>query len=203
MSYYSINGVSIIYPSGTIASYLGTTDPPGWLICDGNPRTATISNEFASLAAILNTTLGITTNNGNSVVTPNLQSNFLQGRSSTTSGTSTTGGASSVTLTTTNMPSHTHTISGSATTSATGSFTTTISQTGGIAYGFSKDTNTWEGGGGATGSYVGYEETLSASTTGTITASTTLNNLSATNTGGGAAFSILPPYFTVNYIIKI
>jgi microcystin-dependent protein len=203
MSYYSINGVSIIYPSGTILSYLGTTDPPGWLICDGNSRTATTTNQFASLAAILNTTLGISTNNGNSVVTPNLQSNFLQGRSSTTSGMSTTAGASSVTLTTANMPSHKHTISGSATTSATGSFTTTISQTGGTAYGFSQDTNTWKGGGDATGGYVGYEKLLSASTTGVITASTTLNNLSATDAGSGAAFSNLPPYFTVNYIIKI
>ena len=203
MSYYSINGVSIVAPSGTIASYLGTTDPPGWLICDGNSRTATTTNQFASLASILNTTLGISTNNGNSVVTPNLQSNFLQGRANTTSGVSTRGGASSVTLTTANMPSHTHTISGSATTSATGSFTTTISQTGGTAYGFSQDTNTWKGGGDATGGYVGYEKLLSASTTGVITASTTLNNLSATDAGSGAAFSNLPPYFTVNYIIKI
>ena len=192
MSYYSINGVSIVTPSGTIASYLGTTDPPGWLICDGNSRTSTISNEFASLAAILNTTFGISTNNGNSVVTPNLQSNFLTGRSSTTNGASTTGGASSVTLTTYNMPSHTHTISGSASTSLSQTNTSGAAVT---ASGFQYDTNTWSGGGSAQGGYVGYLNT--------ITASTTLSSLSDTNTGNGTSFSILPPYFTVNYIIKI
>lgn len=182
MSYYSINGVSIVTPSGTIASYLGTTDPPGWLICDGNSRTATISNEFASLAAILNTTFGISTNNGNNVTPPGLQSYFLTGRSSTTSGASTTGGASSVTLTTDNMPSHTHTISGTA--------ASTTAQTG-----FSQTSDTWSSGGDPGGGYVGNEET--------ITVTTTLSSLSATNTGNGTSFSILPPYFTVNYIIKI
>ena len=199
MSYYSINGVSIVAPSGTIASYLGVGDPAGWLICDGGARTATIPNEFAALAAILNTTYGITSNTANSVVTPNLQSTFLEGRSSTSSGVSTTGGSASVTLTTNNLPSHTHNISASGiTTTVTASFTTSISGNG-----FTTDTNTWKGGGSASGGFVGNTTSLSATTTGTISASTTISSLSASITGSGNSFSILPPYFTVNYIIKI
>ena len=199
MSNYLINGVSIVAPSGTITSYLGTSDPPGWLICDGISRTATITNEFATLATILNNSLSPTTQNTSSSVTPpNLQGLFLQGRSAATSSQSTTGGASTVTLTTNNMPSHTHTITGSASTTATGTLSTTISGSGFQAY-----ENDWKGGGASTGSYTGYSTTLLVATTGTISATTTLNNLSASNTGNTTAFSILPPYFTVNYIIKI
>ena len=198
MSNYLINGVSIVAPSGTITSYLGTSDPPGWLICDGISRTATITNEFATLATILNNSLNTTQNTSSSVTPPNLQGNFLQGSSSATQGQSTTGGASTVTLTTNNMPSHTHTITGSASTTATGTLSTTISGSG-----FVQDTNDWKGGGTTTGSYTGYATSLYATTTGTIAATTTLNSLSASNTGNNTAFSILPPYFTVNYIIKI
>ena len=153
MSYYSINGVSIVAPSGTIASYLGVGDPPGWLICDGNARTATIPNEFANLAPILNTTYGITSNTANSVVTPNLRSTFLEGRSSTSSGVSTTGGSASVTLTSDTLPSHTHNITAAAaaTTVSISSLSTSISGTG-----FTTDTNDWEGGGAASGGCMGY-----------------------------------------------
>ena len=81
MSNYQATGISIIYPSGTILSFLGTSDPPGWLICDGISRTATITNEFATLATILNNSLSPTTQNTSSSVTPpNLQGLFLQGR---------------------------------------------------------------------------------------------------------------------------
>lgn len=178
---YLIDGVSIVSPSGTIASYLGTTDPSGWLICDGVQRTST-TNQFATLAPILNTALSITSNSATQVTPPNLTGMFLQGRSSATSGASTTGGNSNVNLSVDNMPSHTHTISGSASTSISGN-------------GFDQNVNTWQGGGEASGAYVGYSTTL--------TATTALNNLSATPTGSGTSFSILPPYFSVNYIIKI
>ena len=191
--YYSINGVSIVTPSGTIASYLGTTEPSGWLICDGKQKTST-TNQFASLAPILNAALSTNTNTASSVTTPNLQSCFLQGRSSTTSGASTTGGASSVTLETNQMPSHTHTTSGEANSVIT---QTTLHGGNGTAYGFIQNTNTWTGGGAASGGYVGYEETLKVTTT--------LTSLPSSNAGGSPTdpFSILPPYFTVNYIIKI
>ena len=201
MSNYQATGISIIYPSGTILSFLGTSDPPGWLICDGNLRNSTITNEFATLATILNNSLSPTTQNTSSSVTPpNLQGLFLQGRSAATSSQSTTGGASTVTLTSDNMPSHTHTITGSATTTATFNSDLATSITNGT--GFSQDTNDWESG-SSSGAYTGYKETLSAATTAKITATTTLSALSASNTGNNTAFSILPPYLTVNYIIKI
>ena len=200
MSYYSINGVSIIYPSGTILSYLGVGDPAGWLICDGGARTATIPNEFAALAPILNTAMGTGMNNANYVVTPILTNVFLQGRSNASSGSSNGGGSAAHTLSTNDMPAHTHiiTASGITTSITASSLTTSISGSG-----FATVTNNWEGGGSASGAYVGYTTSLSAATTASFSASTTIATLSASSTGSGTSFSILPPYFTVNYIIKI
>ena len=197
MSYYSINGVSIIYPSGTILSYLGVGDPAGWLICDGGARTATIPNEFAALAPILNTAMGTGMNNANYVVTPILTNVFLQGRSNASSGSSNGGGSAAHTLSTNDMPAHTHIITASGIITAS-SLTTSISGSG-----FATVTNNWEGGGSASGAYVGYTTSLSAATTASFSASTTIATLSASSTGSGTSFSILPPYFTVNYIIKI
>ena len=38
---YRINGINANYPTGTFLPYGGTTDPPGWVICDGVSRTNT------------------------------------------------------------------------------------------------------------------------------------------------------------------
>ena len=35
---YNIDGVSNILPVGAIMQYLGTTDPSGWVVCDGVAR---------------------------------------------------------------------------------------------------------------------------------------------------------------------
>jgi hypothetical protein len=38
---FSINGIPIIENVGTVGLYSGATDPSGWIICDGQPRTNT------------------------------------------------------------------------------------------------------------------------------------------------------------------
>lgn len=69
-------------PSGLIALWHGTIAniPSGWLICDGN--------------------------NG----TPNLLAKFVQGVATAATNPGATGGSATTTLTTTELPAHTHTI---------------------------------------------------------------------------------------------
>lgn len=153
-----------LIPTGAIIAYGGSSAPDGWLMCDGS---AVSRSTYAGLFARVSTTFGA----GNGTTTfniPNLQDRFPIGDSgSLTLGA--TGGASSVTLTTTELPAHTH---GAGTLKAD-----IAGATGGV--------NTSAAAGNNTG----------VTQTGAMSGSTA-------SAGSGAAFSILPPYQVVNYIIK-
>jgi microcystin-dependent protein len=109
---YSASGVK----TGTIVSYGSNTAPDGFLDCDG---TAVSRTTYASLFAVIGTTYG--TGDGSSTFNlPDLQDNVPLGKSGTKSigstggsATQTTTGSVSVgntTLSTSKIPSHTHTI---------------------------------------------------------------------------------------------
>ena len=97
---------------GTIIDFAGTSAPAGYLVCNG----AAISRDtYAALFAAI----GITWGNGNGSTTfnlPNLQSRFRLGSDSSRAPGS-TGGASEVRLTTSQLPAHTHSDGTLATTS--------------------------------------------------------------------------------------
>ena len=95
-----------------------------------------------------------------------------------------TGGNSTVTLTVANMPSHTHT-------QAAHSHTVTD------RLGFND--KRYSGGGG---DYVGYRSLSTDSATPIINSTQPTITSTAANTGGNSSFSIMPPYYTVNYILK-
>jgi len=113
--------------------------------------------------------------------TPNLTDRFIIGAGSTYA-VNGTGGVSSVTLTTNNMPSHTHTA------------TSTVTDPGHVHSGgvsaYTNPANT--GGGSASG---GTSNTGSAVTG--ITVATTI-----TAAGSGTSFSILNPYYALAFIQK-
>jgi microcystin-dependent protein len=125
---------------------------------------------YSALFSIIGTTFGI----GDGTTTfniPDLRGKFVIGAGMIPVGT--TGGSSSVTLSTTELPAHTHTITDPGhnhSTLATTSNVTTGTDPGGVTTG---------------------------GTTGTSTTGITVNS-----TGTGSAFSILPPYAAVVYIIK-
>lgn len=109
---YSASGVK----TGTIVSYGSNTAPDGFLDCDG---TAVSRTTYASLFAVIGTTYG--TGDGSTTFNlPDLQDNVPLGKSGTKSigstggsATQTTTGSVSVgntTLSTSKIPSHTHTI---------------------------------------------------------------------------------------------
>jgi microcystin-dependent protein len=164
-------------PPGLVSPYAGATGsvPSGWLLCNGQAVSRTA---YSALYAIVGTAYG--SGDGSTTFNvPNLKGRVPVGLDDTQTEFDTrgeTGGSKTHTLTTAQLPSHSHTIPAHkhdinrATTQA-------ASGTGG---GYEVD------GAGATA----YTETENApaDTTG--------------NTGGGDPHNILQPYLVLNYIIK-
>ena len=181
-SFFTYNKNSNCAPSGCIIQYCGTLDPDGWIICDGQPRTAT-DNRFNNLAPILNTILGVTTNNSNSITPPDLRSKFLYGGSSTNS-VFQTGGSSTQTLTIDQMPSHSHNVTDGGHSHTTG---------------FYCNLNGGYGSGSNSGLFGNYN---SSSNRVGVDTNNVKTGITLVNSGKGQEFSIMPPYYTINHIIK-
>jgi len=185
ISYYG----NQLLPIGTIVIFYSSNIPAGWALCDG--RTVT------------------RTDGGGSITTPNLVGSFVYGGSTSNL---TKQGNSSVTLTTDNLPSHSHTVSDSG---HTHNYYPTIGTAGqqynltnsnssssynygynwsilGVGYGLSLN---------IASQVINYISSISTSITTVATTSSTAN-LSCSNTGNGYAFSIMPPYITLCYIMK-
>ena len=112
--------------------------------------------------------------------TPNLTDRFIIGAGSTYA-VNGTGGVSSVTLTTNNLPAHTHT----ATVTDPGHTHSSNAQQ-------QNSSNQLAGGGGFT----------TASATATINTATTGISVTNASTGSGTSFSILNPYYALAFIQK-
>ena len=98
---------SVYSPAGMVSQFAGSTAPTGWLLCDG---TAVSRTTYANLFTAIGTNYG--TGDGSTTFNlPNLQGRVPVGKS--TSGTfaslNSPGGVESVTLTESQIPSHTHT----------------------------------------------------------------------------------------------
>jgi microcystin-dependent protein len=155
--------------------------------------------------------------------TPNLRDRFIVGAGSTYA-VAATGGATTVTLGTTNLPSHTHSISASGTTSTadinhTHFFSATTSgQSADHTHGLPIQPRTF-GGGGAVNSVDRDGAGLSSFGTSNdhthnVSGDTGFMNQNVNHnhtvtvtgtsgaTGSGTAFGILPPYYALAYIMK-
>lgn len=188
--------------AGTTTSGTNTGDPDGWVICDGQVRTVA-DGRFVNLAPFLNTYMGVATNTSNSITPPDLRGSFIYGQSSAATTTKVSGGAANVTLAVTNLPSHSHTATDSGHT-----HTNTLTDPGHTHNSSSGATSIAQSQNGLVGGS-GNPPVVSAGTTAyNSVTGMTINNVSSTanitvgNTGSGTAFSILPPYVTMNYIMK-
>jgi len=101
---YSINNTFNPFPFiGQIVAYGGTTDPPGWVICNGVPRTNT-NGMYTNLASA-----GMGSINSGIYTPLDLSGHLLCGFDSTyTIGSKYTLKDNAVTLTSINIPAHTH-----------------------------------------------------------------------------------------------
>ena len=132
MSYFTKNNVSIVSPTGSVMAYLGTTDPEGWVICDGNLRTW--DDKYENL---VNMGIGIGSSIIGNYVPPNYQSAIFRAIGSQTIANifyDTSGNVKDIKKHT--LEEHAHTYIDSY---------------------FNENTNTWAGGGVASGAFVGYD----------------------------------------------
>jgi microcystin-dependent protein len=201
-------------PTGAITMYGAASAPTGYLLCDG---TAVSRVTYAALFTAISTTYGP----GNGTTTfnlPNLKGKVpvgLDSADATFDALGDTGGAKTHTLTSSEMPSHTHTQtahnhtssshnhSGTTDTGLTNGSWTIPSASGtsiqpdhlvGFAASGSvsrSDNNTFPGS--------SHDHEYTTSSVAVSIANTTAVNA---NTGGGTAHNNLQPYLTLNFIIK-
>lgn len=168
---------ALITPAGTIAPYGGSSAPTGFLICDGSAVSRTT---YAALYTAIGTTYGA----GDGTTTfnlPNLKGRVPVGRDSGQTefdNLGETGGAKTHTLTTTEIPSHTHSNRWRAF-MPSGTGTLALNDRGGDAILVSDNASH-----GSNGEDIGGNPSVSNAA------------------GGGGAHNNLQPYLVVNYIIK-
>jgi len=207
---------------GTIKLHPSTSPPSGWLVCDG---TAISRTTYSSLFGVIGTTFGV--GDGSTTFNiPNLKGRFPVGRDAGQTEFDTmgeTGGAKTATLTTTELPAHSHTVgtlvnaaeaththgAGSYVTGGTSASHThvigTDHDTSSGSFGYSAHNNSPSGAafGFTTGGQSG-DHTHNV-TSGSSAAGSSHNHTisgSTASAGTGSAFSILPPYMALNFIIK-
>jgi len=177
-----------VTPAGTINPYAGTTTPPGWLFCYGQSLNSSTNPEYADLFAAIGTTYG--GSGASAFNVPDLRGRAPAGKddmggsaaSRITSGGSgitgstlgASGGAETSTLTTAQLPAHSH------------PFGTNLAANNGgwIGHAFSF-------GGGHWGAAIGGN------------ANTVFNKSSSNNTGSGNPHGNTQPTIILNYIIKL
>lgn len=178
--------LNAIPPVGSITMWPTASPPAGWLICDGSSFSAAT---YPELSAVLG---------GTSL--PDLQDRVPVGSSGTKSELS-TGGAASVTLTTTQLPAHAHGVNiNTGTVSADHSHSVSsllkTNNPGGVGS---------DNGGNSVvqGTTAGRFNAGQSGSTGGISANHVHNvNGNTASAGSGAAFSVQNPYVALNFIIR-
>jgi len=157
---------SLFVPSGIISMWSGSiaTIPATWALCDGGTYSG--------------------------VTTPNLTDKFIVGAGSTYAPAA-TGGNNSITLSTANLPAHTHTFSGGTSGNTTGislSNTRTPLQVGDVDRGTNSSNFSIDNGQDVTLNDPGHSHSFSGTTAAT---------------GSGSSIDIRPLYFALAYIMKL
>lgn len=214
-------------PPGTIAQYIGTTDPDGWLICNGVLRTEQ-DGRFEALSNLLNSMTPGSSHTNTKCTPPNLSGRVLYGKSGSDL-IGSTGGNLTQTLLENHLPAHTHTITDLKHNHGVGSHTHVFSggshphtyTDNGHSHGHTtfriehgmrpSDTHTesWTQDYkvdtyGNTKININIDNTTATGTVGKNHAviNNGKTNITVNKTATAAAFDITPPYFVIHYIMK-
>jgi microcystin-dependent protein len=193
-------------PAGVIMAWGASDAPANWLICDG---AAVSRSTYASLFNAIGTTYG--SGDGSTTFNlPDLRGRIPVGKNGGSFGTlGATGGTETVTLTESQMPSHTHIQNSHNHTQDAHNHTQNAHNHnflyGGAEYGgwnaatgFGSFINFAVGNNAVGGTTIANRTATNNATTATNQATTATNQ----NTGGGQAHNNLQPYIVTNYIIK-
>jgi microcystin-dependent protein len=165
-------------PAGSVMQYAGSTAPTGWLFCNGTAYSQTAYSElFGVIGSTYNTHCGQSAPAAGEFRVPNYKGRVLAGldpSDGTFDSLTDYGGAKTHTLSTSEIPAHSHSVSHNL---------------GGI-YGYT---------GLHDHDLVGGGELATEPVGGTLV---TTPSISTTDTGGGGSHNNLQPYAVVNYIIK-
>jgi microcystin-dependent protein len=186
-------------PIGSVTTFAGTASPSNkWAICDG---TAVSRTTYATLFSVIGTTYGV--GNGSTTFNlPNLKGRTIVGVDASQTefdALGETGGAKTHTLTSTEMPSHTHT-QNSHNHGQDAHDHELYGRYGGGGYG-----NRWSlmtSSGGAIQQAFG-DSIWAGDALNPVTATNQAETATNQNTGGGAAHNNLQPYIVMNYLIRI
>lgn len=193
--------VRVWNPVGEVTMWATNTAPTGWLICDGS---AVSRSTYSGLFAIIGTTYGV----GNGTTTfnlPNLKGRVVVGRDSADADWDTLGetrGSKTHTLTVSEIPSHSHTITVDSTTVTINDNTLDMvydpgSYTSGYISG--RDANN---DGVIDGTSNTFGMALAKTTEHTHTANAHTHTATAANTGGDGAHNNIQPSIVLNFIIR-
>ena len=217
-----------LIPSGIISQYVGSIAPVGWLLCEGQELLITSYQNLYSILTANGTVFPYGTNTNGSggagsthFRLPDLRGDVVVGKAA--SGTfqtlGATGGTETVTLTSAQIPAHSHpnTLSSNVVASSTHthSHISPIGQNSGNPVVIGPGNTSLD----TTGTY-DYDNAIvsTANTTGLAagtntyerhrvtsngpSGTTTVAITNANNTGGGSSHTNLQPYIVLNYIIK-
>jgi microcystin-dependent protein len=204
-------------PSGVISQFAGSTAPTGYLLCQGQTLSTTT---YSNLFSVIGYTYG---GGGADFKVPDLQSRIPVGKGPDTEfdALGETGGAKSVTLSSSQIPAHSHPNTLSSNTVASAGHTHSHVSPFGLNSGSvialgpqnpamnNMGIGTYQFGGSIQGNAPSINfgggsiahEVWSVTSSGN-SANTTVGISNANNTGGGSAHTNLQPYIVVNYIIK-
>lgn len=170
---------SALVPSGAIMQFAGSVAPAGWVLCDGRSLS---KNTFTDLFNAIGYTYG---GSGNTFNVPDLRDKFPIGKNAGALGS--TGGSSTKTLTIANLPAHTH---GRVELTGSTEQRNTVAMLGGTAN---------QSGIFGKGSVRSYAPDWIEGQGVTLRIDASHEHESV---GEGQAFDNMPPYITLNYIIK-
>ena len=194
-----LNAVDSFTPIGTVLAFAGSTAPTGWMFADG---ASLVRATNAAIFAVIGTTYGAV--DGTHFNLPNLTNKIPVGSGGSYSR-GNTGGASTVTLSTSQIPSHDHGGVGDHSHSMSG----TANSVGDHSHGYTNASSTRgdllaSGGssannssfGDSTGGAGGHSHSLSGSigSGGSHTHS---------SVGSGSAHENMPPFVAMPYIIRV